>query len=90
MEHVTQRGSTPDSWNIDFMIDFTRTIVYYQNGYIHRHDLIYVPFLILIGVVGTFIGRLILHRIPQEKFKRLALVFILLIGLITVLKLIVI
>ena len=29
---------------IDFMIDFSRTFVYYQNGYIHSHDMKYVPF----------------------------------------------
>lgn len=71
---------------IDFMIDFTRTFVYYQNGYIHSHDLIYVPFLLIIGVVGTFIGKRILVYIPQEKFKRLALILILLIGLVTLSK----
>ncbi len=68
---------------IDFMIDFTRTVVYYQNGYIHTHDLVYVPFLLVIGLVGTFIGKRILVYIPQEKFKRIALILILLIGLVT-------
>ncbi|GGD45435.1 sulfite exporter TauE/SafE family protein [Muriicola marianensis] len=72
---------------IDFMIDFTRTFVYYQNGYIHDHDLIYVPFLLLIGIVGTFLGKKILHYIPQAKFKTLSLVLILIIGLVTVIKL---
>lgn len=71
---------------IDFMIDFSRTVVYYQNGYIHAHDLKYVPFLILIGVLGTFIGKKILHYIPQNKFKRISLFLILAIGLITVAK----
>lgn len=69
---------------IDFMIDFTRTIVYYENGFIHSHDLIYVPFLFVIGVIGTFIGKKILQYIPQAKFKQLSLVFILIIGCITI------
>lgn len=68
---------------IDFMIDFSRTFVYYQNGYIHQHDLIYVPFLLVIGLIGTFIGKKILHYIPQQKFKVISLVFILIIGIIT-------
>lgn len=72
---------------IDFMIDFTRTFVYYNNGYIHKHDLIYVPFLLIIGLLGSFIGQRILNYIPQSKFRRLSLVFILLIGLITIAKL---
>lgn len=69
---------------IDFMIDFSRTFVYYHNGYIHDHDLIYVPFLLLIGIVGTYIGKRILNYIPQERFKSISLVLILLIGLVTV------
>ena len=72
---------------IDFMIDATRTVVYYNNGYIHQHDLKYVPFLLLIGVVGSFIGKKILAYIPQSKFRRLSLFFILLIGIITMTKL---
>ena len=41
---------------IDFMIDFSRTFVYYNNGYIHKHDLKYIPFLLVIGLVGSFLG----------------------------------
>ncbi|NNK11533.1 MAG: sulfite exporter TauE/SafE family protein, partial [Flavobacteriaceae bacterium] len=72
---------------IDFMIDFTRTLVYYNNGYIHKHDLKYVPFLLLIGIVGTYIGKRILVYIPQSKFKRLSLILILFIGVITCVRL---
>ncbi|RZS90638.1 sulfite exporter TauE/SafE family protein [Aquimarina brevivitae] len=68
---------------IDFLIDFTRTFVYYENGYIHQHDLIYVPFLFLIGLVGTYIGKKVLKLIPQEKFRKISLLLILTIGLIT-------
>jgi len=74
---------------IDFMIDFSRMFVYYNNGYIHKHDLKYVPFLFIIGVLGTFIGKKILVYIPQSKFRRLSLFFILFIGLVTVIQLIV-
>lgn len=67
---------------IDFSIDFTRTFVYFKNGYIHEHDLIYVPFLFAIGLIGTYIGKYILQFIPQEKFKQTSLLFILLIGIV--------
>ena len=73
---------------IDFMIDFTRTFVYYQNGYIHDHDLIYVPFLFVIGLTGTFIGKKILAYIPQERFKKISLFLILTIGIITLVNVI--
>ena len=70
---------------IDFLIDFTRTFVYFQNGYIHKHDIIYLPFLIVIGFVGTMIGKRILTYIPQDKFKKISLTLILIIGIVTVL-----
>ena len=71
---------------IDFLIDFTRTFVYYKNGYITKTELTYLPFLIVIGFAGTFIGKKILHYIPQERFKQLSLILILLIGIITIVK----
>ena len=74
---------------IDFMIDFSRMFVYYNNGYIHKHDLKYVPFLFVIGVLGSFIGKKILVYIPQSKFRRLSLFFILFIGIVTVIQLII-
>jgi len=67
---------------IDFAIDFTRTIVYFKNGYIHQHNLIYVPFLFLIGLVGTYIGKYVLKFIPQEKFKNISLLLIFLVGIV--------
>ncbi|WP_400073524.1 sulfite exporter TauE/SafE family protein [Zobellia russellii] len=72
---------------IDFLIDFSRTFVYYSNGYIHKHDLKYVPFLFVIGLIGTFIGKKILAYIPQSKFRRLSLSLILIVGIITMTKL---
>jgi len=72
---------------IDFMIDFSRTIVYYNNGYIHKHDLKYVPFLLVIGLIGSFIGKKVLTYIPQSKFRKLSLYFILLIGIATLIQL---
>lgn len=73
---------------IDFAIDFTRTFVYFFNGYIKKDILIYIPFLIVISWVGTYIGKYILQFIPQEKFKQIALGLILCIGIIMFVKII--
>lgn len=69
---------------IDMMIDLTRTVVYYQNGFIHQHDMVYVPFLFVIGLLGSYLGKQLLAYIPQVKFRMISLVLILLIGLITI------
>ena len=68
---------------IDLIIDLSRTAVYWSNGYIHRHDLIYLPFLVVIGLLGTWLGKKILDYLPQEKFRTISLVLILIIGLVT-------
>ncbi|WP_338039164.1 sulfite exporter TauE/SafE family protein [Maribacter litopenaei] len=74
---------------IDFFIDFTRTFVYFNNGYIHKEHLIYLPFLLVIGVSGTYPGKRILHYIEQDKFKTISLVLILLIGVVTMVNVLV-
>ncbi|NAY92769.1 TSUP family transporter [Muricauda sp. JGD-17] len=74
---------------IDFLIDFSRTFVYYSNGYIGKQELTYLPFLLVIGFVGTYLGKKILFYIPQGIFRKLSLVLILLIGLATLAQLIV-
>ncbi|PKP18403.1 MAG: hypothetical protein CVU07_02100, partial [Bacteroidetes bacterium HGW-Bacteroidetes-23] len=66
---------------IDMMIDLSRTVVYYSNGYITRDILIYIPFLFIIGFVGSWIGQRILKYISQDYFKRISLFLILIIGL---------
>jgi uncharacterized membrane protein YfcA len=71
---------------IDFFIDSTRTIVYHQNGYIRGKDMIYIPFLLTIGLLGTYIGKRILKYIPEIKFRRLSLSLILFIGFVMMLK----
>ncbi len=73
---------------IDFSIDITRTVVYFFNGYIKNDILIYIPFLIVISWVGTYIGKYILQFIPQEKFKQIALGLILFIGIVMFIKII--
>lgn len=69
---------------IDMMIDLTRTVVYYDQGYVHKSQMVYVPFLFAIGLVGSYLGKRILNHIPQEKFKRISLLLVLLIGLISI------
>jgi uncharacterized membrane protein YfcA len=68
------------SATIDFGIDFTRTFVYYDNGYITKDILIYIPFLLVIGFVGSWMGKKILGKIAQEKFKQISLLLIFIIG----------
>lgn len=72
---------------IDLGVDLSRGIVYFSNGYIHKHDMVYIFLLIGVGFVGSFIGKKLLNYIPEEYFKKIVLFLILLIGVFLIIKL---
>jgi uncharacterized protein len=61
---------------IDLGVDFSRALVYIWSGYFLKQFLIFIPFLILISISGSFIGKLILNKIPQHYFRYLVLIVI--------------
>lgn len=69
---------------IDLGVDFSRTIIYYLNGYMHKHDFYLIPILIVVSIIGTWIGKKILNTISQDHFRNFVLVLILLIGVLSV------
>lgn len=69
---------------IDLMIDFSRTVVYFFNGYITKDVLWYVPFLLVVGFLGSYIGKQILNFIPEKTFRLFSLSLIFLIGIFTI------
>lgn len=71
---------------IDLVIDASRSIVYSLNGYVHKHDLYLIPILLVISIVGTFIGKRILTKVSEKQFKSVVLILILITGIITFLK----
>lgn len=74
---------------IDLFIDMTRTVVYFENGFIKRNELVYLPFLIAIAIIGSWIGKRILEKIPQQNFRRISLFLILTVGIVTLIDCIV-
>ncbi len=71
---------------IDLGIDFSRSIVYFSNGYMHQQDLYLVPVLLVVSIIGTLAGKKILTRISQAQFKYVVLALIFITGVITLLK----
>ena len=74
---------------IDLGIDASRSVVYTMNGYVHTHDLYLIPILLVVSVLGTWIGKKILERVSEEQFKSTVLVLILITGVITLGKVII-
>lgn len=74
------------SAGIDFAVDFSRTVVYFMNGYMHAEHLKYMLSLIVIGFVGTWIGKVLLRKISQDQFKNIVLVLLLGIGVFSLIR----
>ncbi|WP_316766446.1 sulfite exporter TauE/SafE family protein [Pedobacter frigiditerrae] len=70
---------------IDLGVDTSRAIVYTANGYVHKEFLITLPFLLVISLLGTWVGKIALKKIPQNWFKNIVLIIILLTCLIKLL-----
>jgi hypothetical protein len=66
---------------IALAVDLTRIPVYFAGGFLNSKYYWYVPFLLVFALVGSFTGKQIVKRIPQDKFKKIVLIAILLIGL---------
>ncbi|MDA0176341.1 sulfite exporter TauE/SafE family protein [Mesoflavibacter profundi] len=66
---------------IDLGVDLSRSVVYYKNGYIQKDILYIIPILLVISVIGTYIGKKILNKISQDQFRNFVLILILIIGI---------
>ncbi|CAM4265020.1 sulfite exporter TauE/SafE family protein [Flavobacterium terrigena] len=68
---------------IDLGIDLSRSVVYTYNGFVHKDDLYLIPILLVVSIIGTFIGKKILEKLSEEQFKSTVLALILLTGCVT-------
>lgn len=68
---------------IDLGIDLSRAVVYYRNGYMRGLDAAWIPALVMVAVAGTWLGRGVLRRVPQRRFRQLALGMVAGIGVLT-------
>ncbi len=58
---------------IDLGVDSSRAVVYILQGYFLEEHLILIPFLVIIAVVGSYIGKRILAYIPEKYFHYVVL-----------------
>ena len=66
-------------------VDLSRTVVYASQGFLRAEVWTYLPVLAVISLLGTWSGRWLLQRVPQERFRTVVLVLVLLVGLYLVL-----
>jgi uncharacterized membrane protein YfcA len=58
---------------IDLGVDSSRAVVYIAQGYFLQEHLILIPFLIIIALLGSYVGKKILTYIPEKYFHYVVL-----------------
>lgn len=61
---------------IDLGVDSSRAIVYLSNGYFDTSLLFLIPFLVVISIGGSYVGKLILKKTSEIVFRYLVLMVI--------------
>jgi len=73
---------------IDLGIDFSRSVVYYLNGYVQGKNLYLIVILFFVSIIGTYTGKKILTRVSEAQFKSIVLILVLVTGIVTLTKII--
>ena len=68
---------------IDSGVDLSRMIVYLRAGYLTPGFSWYIAGLLAVAFVGSYLGKLGLKKIRQERFRQIVLLFIFVIGAVT-------
>ena len=71
---------------IDLGVDLSRASIYIFNGYFLKEHIKLIPFLIIISILGTWLGKLILQKTSQIIFKYLVLFIIIITSLFQTIK----
>ncbi|MBS1624466.1 MAG: sulfite exporter TauE/SafE family protein [Bacteroidetes bacterium] len=66
---------------IDLGVDVSRAVIYTESGYVSGTGYQLIIALIVVSVLGSYIGKLLLQKIDQENFRRIVLLLILAVGL---------
>lgn len=67
--HLSKDVFIATSAFIDLGVDLSRSIVYVSNGYFSKKYIFLIPFLIIISIVGSYVGKLILNRTSEGVFR---------------------
>lgn len=71
---------------IDFGGDIVRLFIYIQKGYFNREHWFYIPFLMLVALFANLLAKKWMHRIPQRSFQKIVLIFVCIMGFVSLLS----
>lgn len=65
---------------IALAVDATRIPVYIKDGYLDNNLYWLIPFIFIAAIAGSFVGKKIVDRIPQDFFRKIVLSAIFIVG----------
>lgn len=65
---------------VDLGVDVSRSVIYGGMGYFSPTLWLQLPVLIVVSYAGTWVGRLLLDRIPQDRFRQGVLFLVFAVG----------
>lgn len=71
---------------IDLGVDSSRAVIYIWNGYFKTEHIKLIPFLILISLFGSYIGKLILAKTSQTIFRYLVLIVVIITSVVQIIS----
>ncbi|MDZ4170532.1 MAG: sulfite exporter TauE/SafE family protein, partial [Methanobacteriaceae archaeon] len=66
---------------IALMVDLTRLPVYFFQGFIQPQIYLIIPFIFATSLLGSYTGKLLITKIPQETFRIIVLMAIFIVGI---------
>lgn len=63
------------------LVDATRIPIYISQGFFSGRFMIYLPFLFVIAIIGSYLGKKALDHIPKEKFRTIIFGAVFIIGI---------
>lgn len=58
---------------IDLGVDTSRAVVYILQGYFQQEYIVFIPFLIVIAILGSYLGKKVLGYLPEKYFHYVVL-----------------
>src|SRR3989344_5204564 len=66
---------------IALAVDITRIPIYFGSGFLGQQFYLYLPLLFVIAIAGSFTGKKIVDKIPQQSFRKFVLTVIAIVSL---------
>lgn len=71
---------------IDMGVDLSRSVIYVSNDFIQPSEYYLIALLLVVSIVGSYLGKLVLQKVKQEDFRKVVLVLILITGIVVLSK----